>query len=103
MIALSINNQWTNEWRMWLPYKTNQFHVQHDFLFSSTSPMLVHAWQNIIFFVASLNFLSNYCGKVLSMKIILINKKNKKCTPKSVLRWEFASVYLCYAYREMIT
>jgi len=31
---------------------------------------------------------------VLSMKNILINIKTKKCTPKSVLRWEFASVYL---------
>jgi len=29
---------------------------------------------------------------VLSKKIILLDKKTKKCTPKSVLRWEFASV-----------
>jgi len=28
------------------------------------------------------------------MKIIWINIRTKKCTPKSVLRWEFASVYI---------
>ena len=33
IIALS-DNQWTVEWHTWLSYKTNQFHVQHDFLFS---------------------------------------------------------------------
>ena len=33
MIALSIDNQGTVEWHTWLPYKTNQFHVQHDFRF----------------------------------------------------------------------
>ena len=46
------------------------------------------------FLSAQSNF--NYCRKVLSMKNILINIKNKKCTPKSVLRWEFASVYMYY-------
>jgi len=29
----------------------------------------------------------------MAKKNILINIKTKKCTPKSVLRWEFASVY----------
>ena len=82
MIALSIDNQGTVEWHTWLPYKTNQFHVQHNFLFSSERLVLVRAWQN--------NF--NYCRKVLSKKNILIKKKTKKCTPKSVLCWEFASV-----------
>ena len=72
MIALFNNNQWTVECHTWLPYKTNQFHVQNDFL-----------------------FLSNFnCLKVLSMKNILINIKTIKCTPKSVLRCEFASVYV---------
>jgi len=28
------------------------------------------------------------------MKNILINMETKNCTPKSVLRWEFASVYV---------
>jgi len=32
MIAISIENQRTVEWHTWLPYKTNQFHMQHDFL-----------------------------------------------------------------------
>ena len=32
----------------------------------------------------------NYCRKVLSMKNIWINIKTNKCTPISVLRWEFA-------------
>jgi len=31
---------------------------------------------------------------MLSMKNILINIKTKKCMPKSVLRWEFALVYI---------
>ena len=35
----------------------------------------------------------NYCRKVLSIKNVWINIKTKKCTPKSGLRWEFASVY----------
>jgi len=52
MITLSIDNQWTVEWHTWLPYKTNQFHVQHDFRFSSHRPVLVRAWQNILFFSA---------------------------------------------------
>jgi len=56
----------------WLPYKTNQLHVQHDFLFSSKRPVLVRALQN--------NF--NYCRKVLSKKDILIIIKTKTCTPK---------------------
>ena len=32
MIALSSDNQWTVEWYAWLPYKSNQFHVQLVFL-----------------------------------------------------------------------
>ena len=36
----------------------------------------------------------NYCRKVLSMKHIFINIKTKQSTPKFVLRWEFASVYI---------
>jgi len=44
----------------------------------------------IPFFQCSQNF--NYCRKVLSKKNILINIKTKKCSPKSVLCWEFASV-----------
>ena len=47
MIALSNDNQLTDEWHTWLPYKTN--HVQHDFLFSYIRPVLVRAWQNIFF------------------------------------------------------
>ena len=38
MIALSIDNQWTVEGHTWLPYKTNQFHVQHDFRFRLIGP-----------------------------------------------------------------
>jgi len=53
MIALYIDNQWTVEWRTWLPYKTNQFH----------------------FFSVQSNF--NYCRKVLSLKIIWITIKTK--------------------------
>ena len=79
------------QWHTGLPYKTNQFHVQQDSLFLSKRPVLVHAWKNY-FLSAQSNF--NYCRKVLSMKNILINIKTKKCTPKSVLRWEFASVYV---------
>ena len=41
MIALSNDNQWTVESQMWLPYKTNQFDVQHDFLFLSKRPVSV--------------------------------------------------------------
>ena len=91
VIALSNDNQWTVDWHRWLPYKINQFHVQHVFLFSSKRPMLVHACQKF-FGAPQTNF--NYCQKVLSIKNILI-----KCMPKSVLRWEFASVYVkihCY-------
>ena len=91
VIALSNNNQWTVEWHTWLPYKTNQFHVQHDFLFSSKRPVLVRAWSKKCICQQS-NF--NYCLKVLSMKKYFDKYKNKKCTPKSVLRWEFASVYI---------
>ena len=47
MIVLSNDNQWTVEWHTWLPYKTNQFHVQHDFLISSKRPVLVRAWQKV--------------------------------------------------------
>ena len=36
----------------------------------------------------------NYCRKVLSKTNILINIKTKKCSPKCVLHWEFASVYV---------
>jgi len=43
-----------------------------------------------MFLSAQSNF--NYCRKVLSVKTILINIKTKKSTPKSVLRWESASV-----------
>ena len=39
MNALSIDNQLTVEWHIWLPYKTNQFYVQHDLLFSSKRPL----------------------------------------------------------------
>jgi len=52
MITLSIDNQWTVEWHTWLPYKSNQFHVQHDFRFSSYRPVLVRAWQTEWFFSA---------------------------------------------------
>ena len=36
----------------------------------------------------------NYCRKVLSIKIIWTTIITKICTPKSVLSWEFASVYI---------
>ena len=45
--CLLITNGYT-----WLPYKTNQFHMQHDFLFLSKRPLLVRAWTNNIFFSA---------------------------------------------------
>ena len=51
MIALSNNNQWTIECQTWLPYKTNQFHVQHDFLFC-----LVRAWPKKNVFVSAVKF-----------------------------------------------
>ena len=73
-IALSNDNQWTVEWHTWLPYKTNQLHVQHDFRFSSKRPVLDRAWQKYVLSAQS-NF--NYCRKVLSMKTILINIKTK--------------------------
>jgi len=47
MIALSIDNQWTLDRHTWLLYKTNQFHVQYHFLFSSKRHVLVRAWQII--------------------------------------------------------
>ena len=55
LIALSNDNQWTVEWHTWLPYKTNQFHGHHDFLFWPKSPVLVRGWQNI-FFVSAVKF-----------------------------------------------
>ena len=64
MIALSIDNQWTVEWHTWLPYKTNQFYVQHDFLFFSAQTI------------------SNCCRKMLSKKIIFIKYKNKNMYAK---------------------
>ena len=39
MIALSNDNRWTVEWQTWLPYKTNQFHVLHEFRCSSERPV----------------------------------------------------------------
>ena len=56
MIALANDNQWTVEWHTWLPYKTNQFHVQYDFLFSSERPVLVREWPKNIF-VSAVKFL----------------------------------------------
>ena len=47
MIALSNDNQWTVEGHTWLPYKTNQFHLQHDFRVSSKRLVLIRAWQTI--------------------------------------------------------
>jgi len=38
-------------------------------------------------------------SKSFITKDYLDNYKNKKCTPKSVLRWEFASVYNTQDYR----
>ena len=35
MIALSSDNQWTVEWYAWLPYKSNQVHVQLFFCLKS--------------------------------------------------------------------
>ena len=74
----------------WLPYTTNQFHVQHYLRFSSKRPELVRAWQTIffssavIFYLLSKSFINeNYLDKY----------KNKKMYAKIVLRWEFASVY----------
>jgi len=54
MIALSNDNQWTVEGHTWLPYKTNQFHVQHDFRVSSKRLVLIRAWQP--FFVSAVKF-----------------------------------------------
>jgi len=90
--ALSNNNQWTVEWHTWLPYKTNQFHVQHDFLFSSKRPVLVRAWPNKC--ICQHSRILMIVLKCYPWKNILINIRTKKCTPKSVLRWEFASVYI---------
>ena len=89
MIALSIDNQLTVEWHIWLPYKTNKFYVQHDLLFSSKRPLCG-------------NFLRISAFKFyLLSKSVLIDIKTKKCTPKSVLRWEFASVYLYDIYNSI--
>jgi len=93
LIALSIDNQWTVKWHTWLPYKTNQFHVQHDFLFLSKRPV---CGQNVFQRSQILNIV-----EVLSKKNILIDIKTKKCTPKSVLRWEFASVYISTILNEL--
>ena len=54
-ISTSYDNQWTVDWHTWLPYKTNQFHVQREFLFSSKRPVLVRAWQKYVF-VSPLKF-----------------------------------------------
>ena len=72
MIALSIDNQWTVVWHMWLPYKTNQFPVQHDFLFSSKRPVLVRAWPKKLFSAQSN---CNHCRNMFSKKYILMNIK----------------------------
>jgi len=56
-------------------HKTNQFHMQQDFLFSSKN--IFCQCSQILIIV-----------EVLTMK----NIKTKKGTPKSMLRWEFASV-----------
>ena len=68
---------------LWLPYKINQFHVQHDFLFLSK-----RRGQNNLF-PAQSKF--NYCRKGLSKK----NIKTKKCTPKSVLLQNISLVVYC--------
>ena len=71
--------------------KTNQLHVQHDSGFRLIGPCSSGRGKYFDFSVES-NF--NYCGNFLSMKNIWINIRTKKCMPKSVLRWEFASVYI---------
>ena len=89
MIALSNDNQWTVELYMYLPDYTHQFHVQYDFRFCLKGPgSSVRGKKD--FLSAQSNF--NYCRKVLSKKTIWIHRKTKKHTPKSVLRWGFASV-----------
>ena len=61
-----IDNQWTVKWCMLLPDNTHQFHVEHDFWFSSLRPVLVRAWQKIgftsavIFLIVAENYLDNY-------------------------------------------
>ena len=40
MIALSNDNQWTDELYMYLPDYTHQFHVQYDFRFCLKGPCL---------------------------------------------------------------
>ena len=70
MIALSIDNQLTVEWHIWLPYKTNQFYVQHDLLFSSKRPLC-----------GNLLRISAFKFYLLS-KSVLIDIKTKKCTSK---------------------
>ena len=52
MIALSNNNQWTVEWYMCLTDNTHQFHVIHDFRFSSKRPVRIKN----IFFVSAVIF-----------------------------------------------
>ena len=90
-LTLSIDNQWTVEWHTLLPYKINQFHVQHEFLFSSKRPVLLRSWPKTFFLLRSQILV---IVKVLPQKNSLINIKRNKCTPKSVLRWGFASVYI---------
>ena len=66
---MSNVNRWTVEWHTLLPYKTNQFHVQKDFLFSSKTHVLVRAWQ--IFYVSTVKF------KLLSKSVINENYLNE--------------------------
>ena len=98
VITLSIDNQWTVEWHTWLPYKTNQFHMQHDFRFSSYRPhSACPGVANNFFSVQSILF--NYCLKVLSMKIIWINIRTKNvhqnlCCVGSLLQYILST--LCW-------
>ena len=106
VITLSIDNQWTVEWHTWLPYKTNQFHMQHDFRFSSYRPhSACPGVANNFFSVQSILF--NYCLKVLSMKIIWINIRTKNvhqnlCCVGSLLQYILKYTTLIYiSYMQM--
>ena len=84
LIAFSNVNQWTVEWHTLLPYKTNKFHVQCDFPFSSKRAVLS-------FFVSSQLFFS-FSKNVINKKYLDKYKNKKNLFKNLVLRWKFASV-----------
>ena len=81
------DNQWTVEWHTWLPYKINQFHIQHDFLFSSKRLVFVRAWPKLFCQRSQIVIVVEKC---YPWKICFDKYKNKKCTPNPCC---VASVY----------